>query len=464
MIPLAAEKLFADPRVQQARELLLQALAEHQRPLTAVRPPNPERKTTYDETLRQFGATRAGNLFFPYLGSGMGHGPFVELADGSVKFDLISGIGVQHFGHAHPALAAASFDAALRDTVMQGNLQQNVESAALAGDLLQRAAPGTRLAHCFFTSSGAMANENALKIAFHKRPGTTRILAFEHAFAGRTLALACITDKPGYRVGLPAALAVDYLPFFDPSDPAGSTNRTLAVLRAHTARYPRQHAALWCEFVQGEGGFHPGSREFFAALAGEAQAQQIAVVADEIQTFGRTSRLFAFQHFGLEALVDIVTVGKMLQVCATLFTDALRPGPGLLSQTFTASTSAILAARVIVRELLSEKLFGPAGRNMEVHARFAARFDAIARTHPAWVRGPYGLGGMIAFTPFDGSEEKVKKLLHALFANGVIAFYNGGHPTRLRFLPPVPVLTDAHIDSVCDILETTLAQVAAGGV
>jgi len=51
------------------------------------------------------------------------------------------------------------------------------------------------------------------------------------------------------------------------------------------------------------------------------------VVADEVQTFGRTTRLFAFQHFGLESLIDIVTVGKMLQVCATLFTRPCTPAP-----------------------------------------------------------------------------------------------------------------------------------------
>ena len=75
--------------------------------------------------------------------------------------------------------------------------------------------------------------------------------------------------------------------------------------------------------------------------------------------------------------------------------------------------------------------------------------------------GPYGLGAMVAFTPFDGTEDKVKKLLHAMYANGVIAFYNGSNPTRLRFLPPVPVLTDAHIDTVCAILESSMVQVAA---
>ena len=462
MQPLASDQLFSDPRVKEAHRLVLQALAEHRQSLTAIRPPDPERAIPYEELLRQFGEHRAGSLFFPYLGAGIGHGPLVELADGSVKFDLISGIGVHHFGHSHPALASAGLEAALRDTVMQGNLQQNVESASLAGALLQRAQPGTRLAHCFLSTSGAMANENALKLAFHKRPGTARILAFEHAFAGRTLALASITDKPAYRVGLPAVLDVDYLPFFDPYRPAESIGQTLSALRAHTARHPNQHAALWCEFVLGEGGFHPGSAEFFTALCLEARERNIAVVADEVQTFGRTTRLFAFQHFGLESLIDIVTVGKMLQVCATLFTPAMHPGTGLLSQTFTASTSAILAAQVILRDLLTADLFGPHGRNMQVHAHFTRRFDAIARAHPDWLRGPYGLGAMIACTPFDGSEGQVRKLLHALFANGVIAFFNGENPARLRFLPPVPVLTGAHIDTVCDILETTLAQVAAG--
>ena len=461
MKPLASEQLFSDPRVQQARELMLRAVAEHQLSLTGVRAADGERKVGYDELLKEFGEQRGGNLFFPFLGSGMGSGPLVELADGSVKFDMICGIGVHHFGHSNAVLVGAGLDAAARDTVMQGNLQQNVESAALAKLLVERARPGSRLGHCFLTTSGAMANENALKLAFQKRHGATRILAFEHAFAGRTLALASITDKAAYRVGLPAMVAVDYLPFFDAARPEESTERALAVLRGHIARYPNQHAALWCEFVQGEGGFHPGSAEFFSALCAEAQGQKIAVVADEVQTFGRTSRLFAFQHFGLEKFVDVVTVGKMLQVCATLFTDAMKPGPGLLSQTFTASTSAIVAANAILRDLLAPDLFGPEGRNQQVHARFVRRFEAIARAHPDWLRGPYGIGGMVAFTPFDGSEEKVKKLLHGLFANGVIAFYNGAKPTRVRFLPPVPVLTDSHIDMVCDILEATLTQVAA---
>ena len=77
----------------------------------------------------------------------------VELADGSVKYDFISGIGVHHWGHSHPAMVEASLDAALRDTVMEGNLQQNVESVELVRSLLDAAnAKGAKLKHCFFRS------------------------------------------------------------------------------------------------------------------------------------------------------------------------------------------------------------------------------------------------------------------------------------------------------------------------
>src|SRR3954466_12047829 len=167
MPPLVAQSPFADPRGQEAKRLLQQAVADHQKSLTAIRPPNPELKLSYDQALAHFAQSRGAPLFYPYLGSGIGNGALVELADGSVKFDMISGIGVHYLGHSHPLLVESGIDAALRDTVMQGNLQQNVEWAALAKTLIDLAST-PRLPHCFLTTSGAMANENALKLAFQK--------------------------------------------------------------------------------------------------------------------------------------------------------------------------------------------------------------------------------------------------------------------------------------------------------
>lgn len=461
--PLVADAFLADPRVAQAKRLMLDALAEHQHSLTGIRLSRPDRTVSYEQAIRQFGEMRGGDLYYPYLGSGIGHGALVELADGSVKYDMISGIGVHYFGHGHPSVVSATLDAAISDLVMQGNLQQDREALDFTRMMLvQGNAGGAKLGHCLLTTSGAMANENALKIVFQKKQPAARLLAFAHCFAGRTLALAQVTDKAAYRVGLPAMLAVDYVPFLDSAFPRKSTAEALAVLKEHLTRYPKQHAAMILECVQGEGGYHVGSREFFLPLLQELRRHGIAVIFDEVQTFGRTTRPFAFQHFGLDEFVDVATVGKLTQVCATLFTAEFKPQPGLISQTFTASSSALFAGRAIVRALVDGGYFGPEGRIQQIHDWFATRLEAISQRHPGWIRGPWGLGSMIAFTPLDGSADTVKRLLRALYDNGVIAFLAGSAPARIRFLPPVGALTEQDAQNVCLVLERTMEGFTGG--
>ena len=149
-------------------------------------------------------------------------------------------------------------------------------------------------------------------------------------------------------------------------------------------------------------------------------------------------------------------------MCATLFTPEYKPGPGLISQTFTAATSAIFASRVILNEFATGGYFGPAGKIARLREQFVGRLEAIAARHPTWVSGPYGYGIMIAFTPFDGDPQKAKRLLSELFKAGVIAFVAGSKPARVRFLPPVGATTPADVGAVCSILETVLAEVAEG--
>ena len=455
---LTAEAFLNDPRVAEAKRLLLDALRDHQRALTCVRPAHSQMAERYERTLERFATLRGGNLFYPYLSSGFGHGALVELADGSVKYDMITGIGVHGFGHSHAMLVEAAIDAAVRDTIMQGNLQQDVTCVELAELLVQTAnASGAALSHCFLSTSGAMANENALKLVFQKHTPANRMLAFEHCFAGRTMTLAQVTDRPNYRSGLPPTIRVDYLPFYDAASPARSTARAVSTLTRHLSRYPGQHAGMVLELVQGEGGYYPGTHDFFKAIIEVLHEHGLAVIVDEVQTFGRTTRPFAFQHFALDAHVDVVTIGKLSQVCATLFRNEYKPKPGLISQTFTGATSSILASKAILRHLTDAKYFGEQGRIVEIHRRFADGFDAIAKRHPDTLTGPYGLGGMIAFTPMDGSVENAKAVVHALFDRGVIAFIAGHDPMRVRFLPPIGVMTDADIDAVLVIVEKTLA-------
>lgn len=460
---LAAERLHQDPRLAQAKQLILEAVAEHQRDLNQVRPAAPELAEGYQRQVDQFGVLRGSSIYFPYLGSGLGNGPFVELADGSVKLDMITGIGVHGFGHSHPRLISAGIDAAISDTVMQGNLQQNTNSCDVVELLVKTAREsGSKLEHCFISTSGAMANENALKMAFQRRFPANRVLAFSHCFAGRTLALAQLTDKAKYRVGLPDTIAVDYIPFFKADQPEKSTETAVNHLRYHLNRHPGKHAVLWMELIQGEGGYYEGDTNFFKALIEVAHEHQIAVIADEVQTFCRTTRPFAFQHFGLDELVDIVTIGKISQVCATLFTEEYNPQSGLISQTFTGSSWALNAAHAIITGLIERNHFGPEGRNVQLHRYFAAGLQRIADKYPQAVAGPYGIGGMVAFTPLDGSAEAAARVVKRLYDEGLMSFMAGGDPSRVRFLMPLGCVENEHIDLALAIIDKVMAELSAG--
>jgi acetylornithine aminotransferase len=456
---LAAEVLAQDPRVAQAKRLILEAVGEASQRVGAIRPADPSRADIYRQMLEEFGKLRGGSLYFPYLASGLGNGPFVELADGSVKLDFITGIGVHGFGHSDPRLVDVGIDAALCDTLMQGNLQQGTESYRLTRRLVELAnESGAALDHCFLSSSGAMANENALKIAFQRNAPATRILAFEGCFAGRTLALAAVTDKAAYRVGLPVTLEVDLLPFYDHQRPEESTAAALRQMRRHLSRFPDSHACLWMELIQGEGGYYPGETRFFRTLIEAARERKIAVAVDEIQTFARTSRPFAFQHFGLDSWVDIVTIGKVSQVCATLYRNEYKPKPGLISQTFTASSFAILGAEAILAGLVDGGHFGPEGRNQQLHRRFAEGLARIAERNDGWIRGPFGIGGMVAFTAGNGSAETGKEVVKRLYENGLMSFTAGSNPTRVRFLMPLGCTRHDHIDLACEIIDQVVGQ------
>lgn len=457
----AAAALRADPRIVEARRLIIEAVADHSGGLLDVRAAEPELSAAYEQWLSRLADTRGGPPFWPYLSSGLGHGPYVELADGSVKLDFIGGIGVHGAGHSNEAMIGAAVDAALEDTVMQGNLQQHPPSVKMSERLIQMAKEGgAALDHCLLSTSGAMANENALKIALHHKSPADRIIAFDNAFAGRSLAMAALTDRPNYRMGLPLALNVDYLPFRDPSNPERSMRWAVDELHRLLNRHPGRYAAFWAEPIAGEGGYYPGSHEFFRALCEPLRAAGVPIIFDEVQSFSRTSKPYAFQHYGLDEFADIVTVGKVTQVCATLYGEAFKPKGPILSQTFTGSSSSI-ATGLRMLDLLEEgKCFGSQGQNMLRHQYFADKLSSLAEKYPDVICGPYGEGMMIAFTPGDGSAEQAKQLMMTMYEVGLLGFVCGSAPTRIRFLPPPATTTNEHIDAAIALLETSLTKFA----
>src|SRR5690606_33199252 len=167
-------------------------------------------------------------------------------------------------------------------------------------------------------------------------------------------------------------------------------------------------------------------------------------------------------HYGLQEYADIVTVGKITQVCATLYRDSFKPTAPILSQTFTGATSSI-AVGLAMLDLLDEgDCFGSDGWNVRRHRYFAERLAGLASRYPDRIRGPFGEGMMIAFTPGDGSYDQAKALMDIMFAEGLLGFLCGSDPTRMRFLPPPAITTEQHIDAAIELLDRSLAKFAAG--
>ncbi len=210
------------------------------------------------------------------------------------------------------------------------------------------------------------------------------------------------------------------------------------------------------ELIQGEGGVNIGSTPFFNTLMQTLKEHEVLIFIDEVQTFGRTTQLFAYQHFNLQDYVDVVSIGKLSQVCATLFRSSLKPKPGLLSQTFTSSTTALQTSYWIIQHLLSDNYFGQKGKIASLHTRFVQLFEELETRCPGRISGPYGIGAMITFTPFDGELHQVNRFVQDLFQAGVISFIAGSHPTRVRFLIPAGAMTLEDVDAIMQIVEQVL--------
>ncbi|MBW2231542.1 MAG: aspartate aminotransferase family protein [Deltaproteobacteria bacterium] len=410
----------------------------------------------YEKAIRDLERLRGRPLFYPLLTGGRGSGARMQLADGTTRLDFIGGIGVYAFGHGDADLTEHAVVAAASDVLFQGHLVPGPEYLRLSRALQKHAGP--ELKHVWLSLSGAMANENALKMIFQKRSPADRIVVFDGAFHGRTLAMAELTDKPSFREGLPQRGKVHHIPFYDPKVES-STEKTLAALEKHLRRHPGKIAGMCFELVQGEGGFNTAPPEFFTALMKRCREAGVAVWVDEVQTFGRTGELFAFQTLGLAELIDVVTVGKILQGSATLFSKEYNPEPGLVAGTFAGNTIGMAVATRIIERMEEEGYLGPEGRTVLLGRRIERRFQSLAKRMPKAVGERSGVGAMQAFVPWHGTPEVVKDVLQACFEEGLILLSAGSNPMKIRMLPPVNT-TDEELEAVFSVLEKAMRRVA----
>lgn len=446
------------PEIQDQMNKLFSSILLEQQKYMQVKKADEDKEHLVESKLQEYTANRGKGFFYNYMSSGRGHGPFTELIDGSVKYDLIGGIGPNILGHSHPLYIKAHLESACSDTVMCGNLQPYPEAAAIT-NLLMENVKGSRLKHFWFTGSGSFANDLALKLVWQKKEPKYRLIACTKAFAGRSVATQDITHNQAYRQGMPQSVEVDHVPHYDQNDPENALEKTITALKEVVKANPNQHCALMMEIIQGEGGFIYGPKEYYEGVFQWAKENDLYIWIDEVQTFGRTKKLFAFQNMGVEEYVDIVTVGKALQVCGALFTEELNPKPGLIAGTFNGSLTALNAGEKIIKYLTEGNFYGENGRIAELEQQFISRLNHLGKTScKDKINYAGGIGTMIAFEVGDASKEITISFIKKLFENGIIGFMAGNQPTRVRFLLPLS-LTDENIDEIFKIIEQTVNEV-----
>ncbi len=397
-------------------------------------------------------------------------GATITDVDGNTFVDFAGGVGVMNVGHGHPAVVQAIFEQAERFvhtdfTVVPYELY--IELAERLGGLV----PISGETRAAFFNAGTEAVENAVKLArLHTgRPG---VVAFEGAFHGRTLLSLTMTSKEHpYKTSLgPFAPEVYRAPY--PSAYRGPEAREAlhALERILETEAPaEQVAAIVFEPQLGEGGFVPASAEFVEGLRRICDEHGIVLVADEVQTgFGRTGRMFAMEHFPVEA--DLVTIAKSiaggLPLSGVVGRAEIMDGPhaGAIGGTFIGNPVALAAAIAVLDVFEEERLV----------ERAAAVGDVLRmRMHEWRERWPQvgdvrGLGAMLAIElvhdPGDKTPapELADAVLEEALGRGLILLKAGTLGNCVRVLCPLTI-SDGELGEGLDAWEAALVAVLGEG-
>jgi len=363
-----------------------------------------------------------------------GQGARLFDADGNVYIDCIGGQGAANVGHANPYVARAITEQA-RTLISCPELFYNDRRAAF----MQKLSTVTGMPRLFLSNSGAEAIEAALKFA-RLLTGRREVVACMRGFHGRTMGALSATWEKKYRTPFePLLSGFKHVPYNDLSalEKAVNTNT----------------AAVLLEVVQGEGGVHPGTPEFLAGAQQLCRQHGALLILDEVQTgFGRTGKMFAHQHFGLQP--DLLCLAKSIAggipMGATLIAGHLGEIPAHAhGSTFGGNPLACAAGLAAIAYIEDNAL---PERAAQLGQWFRERLETIPSPRIREVRG---LGLMVGVE----LKQKVTPYLQALMQAGVMALPAG--LTVLRFLPPL-VISQDELEQVALALETVLAQSSSG--
>ncbi|CAB4554081.1 unannotated protein [freshwater metagenome] len=353
---------------------------------------------------------------------------------GNEYLDFLAGIAVVGLGHANPEIADAIAEQA-RTLVHVSNLYGTVPGTDVAITLDRLLGGGGQI---FFTNSGAEAIECAIKLARkwggHGRYG---VVSAYGSFHGRTLGALHATGQPAKWEG------------FQPL-PEGFRHVAWNDLAALEAAIDPSVAAVLLEPIQGEGGVHPATAEYFEGVRRLCDERGLLMIVDEIQTgLGRTGEWFGFQHFGVEP--DVVTMAKALGngmpigACWAKREVAAVFQPGDHGTTYGGQPLAASAARATLEIL--ERVNAP-----QLAERAGAEFRHLLETVEGVVQ-VRGLGLLLAAELAVGLDAKA--VAADLLRGGLIV--NAVSPTALRFAPPL-IVSETEIAQAVDLLSAVLAD------
>ncbi|HEY9077724.1 MAG TPA: acetylornithine/succinylornithine family transaminase [Anaerolineaceae bacterium] len=357
-----------------------------------------------------------------------GYGAHLWDADGKEYIDCAGGQGAANLGHANPAVAQAIASQA-NTLISCPEMFYNDQRALLEQKLSQMSGMG----RVFLSNSGTEAVEAALKFA-RLLTGRTGLVATMRGFHGRTMGSLSATWEKKYREP------------FEPLVP-GFTHVPYNDIEALDTAVTENTAALIIEVVQGEGGVRPADPAYLKSAQEICKARGALLILDEIQTgIGRTGKLFAYQHYGLEP--DLLCLAKSiaggLPMGATLLHQRFGElPPQVHGSTFggnpLASAAALAGLTYLEQNHLPE-------RAAELGSWFKGKLERI---ESPLIREVRGLGLMIGIE----LKQKVTPYLQALMTKGVLAIPAG--LTVLRFLPPL-VIEKEDLAKVAEAVEDVL--------
>ncbi|MBC7298536.1 MAG: 4-aminobutyrate--2-oxoglutarate transaminase [Demequina sp.] len=435
------------------------SLPQERRLVTAI--PGPRSQELMD---RKAAAVAAGVGHTAPISAVAAGGGVVVDADGNSFIDLGSGIAVTGVGNSHPAVVAAIQDQAARFT-HTCFMVSPYEGYVAVAEALNRVTPGDFPKKSALFNSGAEAVENAVKIA-RKFTGKSAVVAFDHAYHGRTnLTMALTAKSMPYKSGFGPFAAEIYrapmsYPYRDGLSGADAAAKAISVIEKQVGA--ANLAAVLIEPIQGEGGFIVPAEGFLEAISAWCTASGVVFIADEIQTgFARTGAMFASEVLGI--VPDLITTAKGIAGGLPLaavtgraeIMDATHVGG--LGGTYGGNPIACAAALAAIDAFEHD---GLVERAREIGDLVLRRLAAMQAADPR-VGDVRGKGAMVAIElvePATGEPDAALAgaVAKSAIAQGVIVLTCGTYGNVIRFLPPLSIGDDL-LNEGLDVVEAALA-------